>query len=352
MTSHPSAAFRVVHNSFNGLAGVRAGASPLPCPSALDVFVGQALLSEDAVGSVLTGNADPALQAALLDGGWTRLADDRWGKLHPLLSETPERLSERLGEIAAVLPEFTALAGALQSRLLRGAAGMKTTGSGEDLKWHFQSLERELWPTKVIHDDLPSFIVPVGVNWVQSVFGMEVARRPPPFGKWSPWSERHVQFLAARPDTRLQPGARLLWMQRATGRGKQTRLVGCSVLQEVQQGTVAALLRTLGHLPGMTRSEVQALAGDRDVRLTALVCIRPEVFTREVSRQETLRVGLKLGSGRTLSRLPLRISGAQFAELYAQGVRREKGGENIHPEGDRSSRRFTDSATNDSPTGH
>lgn len=311
--------------TFSSLDAIRTSHA-WPWADVLEAHVRQARLIERASGSVFTGPACSALQAALKACGWHPLADDTWGKLHPLLTATPAVLDHRLGEIAATESRFTVLASELRGRLQQAVSEL-----GDDLearKLSLQALERDVWPTKVIHDDLPSFIVPVGVNWVQAVFGEEVSRQPP-FGTWSVETGPHVQVLDARPGAWLQPGARLLWVQRPTGRGRQTRLVGCSVLEEVHCGTAKEVLHAFGHLPGVTRSAVQALAGEADARLTALVCGRPEVFTQEVTREQALAVGLKVGGGRTLSRLPLRISGPQFAALYTQGIQREEAENNL-----------------------
>lgn len=288
--------------------------------SALRQFTQQSLLN-GASGCVLVGSPCADLREVLSDEGWTMLAQNRWGTLHPGLSGTPTTLSDRLGKVAQMAPEFTGLAAELQRRLTEIAIPSRTgTGSAaSDVQDRLSLLGWELWPTKIIDDRLPNFIVPVGLKWVQGVFGREVLRGSPLSGA-NLFTGVHVHFMEARPGSSLRPGARLLWMQRPTGRGRQNRFVGSSVLHKILQGPANDLLKSLGQLPGMPRSEVQRLAGEADSWLTALVCVRPEVFTEEINRTHALAVGLKLGEGRTLSRLPVRIGSPQFSALYRKGV--------------------------------
>lgn len=297
--------------AYGTFEAVLTGSDPAAWSTQLDAFTRRAFMKGEA-GSLLLGAVPLPLQAALLHGEWRPVGQDRWVRLHPLVTGTPAEVDERLCGVAQVHPEFTSLVQELQAGLRPGASPAALLMA-----------DRHLWPTKVVHDELFAFVVPVGVDWVRNVFGNEVTRRPPPPGSDSLSPGRHVQFMTGRLPPRLQPGARLLWAQRATGRGGRARVVGCSVLEEVQQGTAAELLRTLGDLPGPFRSEVQVLAGDPDARLTALVCTRGEGFTHEVGRAEAGRVGFTLGGGTTLSRRPERISSSQFAALYRCGVGQE-----------------------------
>jgi GNAT superfamily N-acetyltransferase/predicted nucleic acid-binding protein len=177
------------------------------------------------------------------------------------------------------------------------------------------SIERQLWPVKVIGTGVPAFIVPIRPDWAQHFFDVELGSQLL-FGLRD---DLHLgvegaYYRSAANNNLVAPGRVLWYVSKGDGDGWMS-IKACSQLEEVVVGKPKELFRRFQRLGVYEWKDVYAKANnDITVDLVAFRFRMTERFSVPVDTNALTSLNIK---GPFMS--PRRISEAQFAAIYRTG---------------------------------
>lgn len=177
------------------------------------------------------------------------------------------------------------------------------------------AIERQLWPTKVIGTDVPTFIVAIRPEWAQHFFDVELGSQLL-FGLRD---DLHLgvegaYYRSAENNNLAAPG-RVLWYVSKGGGDGSMSIKACSQLEEVVVGKPKELFRRFQRLGVYEWKDVYA-AANNDIT-TDIVAFRfrmTERFKVPVNMNALASIDIR---GPFMS--PRRITEAQFAAIYRAG---------------------------------
>jgi len=176
------------------------------------------------------------------------------------------------------------------------------------------SLERALWPVKLLDSDLPSYLVPIRPRWAQDLFDLNptLFERPGLLGI----SREHVYYRT--PKGNPKSPARIGWYG-SSDRGQRIgAVVAVSHLVDVTTDSASRLYRRYQHLGVYSLKDVQA--SERGGMASALRFVDTETLPKPVSLEHlrTLEGGRLTGTLQS----PTMITSALFGALYREGTGR------------------------------
>ena len=188
------------------------------------------------------------------------------------------------------------------------AAELRETGA-------FASIERQLWPAKVIESDIPTFIVSIKPKWAQHFFDAELGSQLL-FGLREDLhlGVEGVYYRSAENNNLSVPGRVLWYVSKDTGDGSMT-IKACSQLEEVIVGKPKELFRRFQRLGIYEWRDVYEAAGKNIATDIAAFRFRmTERFKIPVGMDTLEAIGIR---GPFMS--PRKISDSQFASIYSKG---------------------------------
>jgi GNAT superfamily N-acetyltransferase len=176
------------------------------------------------------------------------------------------------------------------------------------------TLERQLWPAKLLDLTLANYVIAIQPRWAHELFSLTdtLFERASMLGL----SREHVYYRA--PGGNPQFPARILWYASGRGRDRIGAVVACSQLVDVTVGHPRGLFRRYQHLGVYQQRDVQA-AG-RDDRASALRFVDTERFAFPVPLARLRALATDRPIGPLLS--PTVISSHAYAAVYREGTGR------------------------------
>ena len=177
------------------------------------------------------------------------------------------------------------------------------------------AIERQLWPTKVVSPEIPTFIVPIRPEWAQHFFDAELSSQLI-FGLRE---DLHLGvegvYYRKAGNNNLQSPGRILWYVSSSGGSGSMTIKACSQLEEVISGKPKDLFRRFQRLGIYQWEDVYATA-ERDItkQIAAFRFRMTERFKHPVSMAFLKELGIR---GPFMS--PRRITPSQFAAIYKKG---------------------------------
>ncbi len=208
----------------------------------------------------------------------------------------------------------------MYAELMDNLSVVQRKGQPENL----MELERLLWPMKIDHPDIPSFLIPIRANWASDLFDSNLGRQT---------------LLGSDPDLVLKMNnvyyrsakqklptvqSRVLWYV-SRGNKKQTyqgdmSIRACSYVDEVIIGTPKSLFKQFNKLGTYDWSQVYETAKKNiDNEILAFRFSRTELFKNPISLSNLQRILNRIGAPQG----PMRIEAVQFKHLYKFGIGEE-----------------------------
>lgn len=177
------------------------------------------------------------------------------------------------------------------------------------------TLERALWPAKLLDSSLPSCVISIQPRWAQDLFSLDATlfERPTLLGI----SREHVYYRSPRANPSTP--SRVLWYASGQGRQRVGAVVGCSQLTEAIIDNPVRLFRRFRHLGVYRQEHVEAAA--RNGLATALRFVDTERFAHQVSLERLRALAGDCPIGQLQS--PTMISSDLFSAVYREGTGRD-----------------------------
>jgi ribosomal protein S18 acetylase RimI-like enzyme len=182
---------------------------------------------------------------------------------------------------------------------------------------HVVSLERALWPAKLLDSDLPSYLVSIQPGWARDLFALQDTL----------WLEHDLLNLSREHVYYRTPGrsprapARIAWYASGTDRHGIGAVVAVSHLVQVDTGPPSTLYNRYQRLGVYSRKHV--LDSARQGTATALRFVDTELLPHPVRYE---RLWTLPGAARaTTLQSPLEISSEFFGAIYDDATRRLTG---------------------------
>jgi hypothetical protein len=179
----------------------------------------------------------------------------------------------------------------------------------------FATIERQLWPAKVIEVDIPTFIVSIKPKWAQHFFDTELGSQLL-FGLREDLhlGVEGVYYRNTENNNLTVPGRILWYVSKDTGDGSMT-IKACSQLEEVFVGKPKELFRRFQRLGVYEWKDVYEAAGkDISNDIVAFRFRMTERFKNPIDMDALETLGIR---GPFIS--PRKISDSQFASIYKMG---------------------------------
>jgi GNAT superfamily N-acetyltransferase len=177
------------------------------------------------------------------------------------------------------------------------------------------TIERQLWPAKVIESDIPTFIVSIKPKWAQHFFDAELGSQLL-FGLREDLhlGVEGVYYRSAENNNLAVPGRILWYVSKDTGDGSMT-IKACSQLEEVVVGKPKELFRRFQRLGVYEWRDVYEAAGKNiSNRIMAFRFRMTERFLKPIDTDTLEALGIR---GPFMS--PRKISDSQFTSIYQKG---------------------------------
>lgn len=191
------------------------------------------------------------------------------------------------------------------------------------------TIERLLWPAKIIDAYIPTFLIPIKAEWAKELFDETLAGQTLFGAKLELGLSREgVYYRAKTPAAGLKAPARILWYvsydRRFTGSG---HVRACSRLDDVIIDKPKNLYRRFRRLGIYDWSHVFDLAKqDLDYEIMALRFSDSELLTKPIQWNELQHVLRSFGC-KTQIQSPVALSPQLFADLYRRGTEKRNGGD-------------------------
>jgi len=179
----------------------------------------------------------------------------------------------------------------------------------------FASIERQLWPAKLIEPSLPTFIISIWPQWAQHFFDADLGSQLL-FGLREDLhlGVEGVYYRSTENNNLSVPGRVLWYVSKGSGDGSMA-IKACSQLEEVVVGKPKELFRRFQRLGIYEWRDVYATAGNDITKdIVAFRFRMTERFNIPVGMNELESLGIR---GPFMS--PRKISETQFASIYAKG---------------------------------
>lgn len=179
----------------------------------------------------------------------------------------------------------------------------------------FATIERQLWPAKVVELNVPTFIVSIKPKWAQHFFDAELGSQLL-FGLRE---DLHLgvegAYYRSTENNNLTVPGRVLWyVSKDSGDGSMT-IKACSQLEEVVVGKPKELFRRFQRLGVYEWRDVYAAAGnDISKDIVAFRFRMTERFSHPVGMAALETLGI-----RAPFMSPRKVSDSQFASIYKMG---------------------------------
>ncbi|HSX69005.1 GNAT family N-acetyltransferase [Nocardioides sp.] len=172
--------------------------------------------------------------------------------------------------------------------------------------------ERVLWPAKILHPDVATYIVPIRGVFADDLLGhtSTLLARPGDLGL----SREHVYYKSGQYKP-VAPG-RILWYSSR----RDQQVVAASRLVESVVGSPEVLHREFSNIGILTLDQVREARGKRAGTVVALRFADTEIFNRPLSLARVQE--LSNGAARLTVQSPVRVDSAWFKRLYEEGMRR------------------------------
>ncbi len=177
------------------------------------------------------------------------------------------------------------------------------------------AVERHLWPAKIVHTEIPTFIVSIQPKWAQHFFDVDLGSQML-FGLRDDLhlGVEGVYFRKAKNNNLVPPG-RILWYVSQGDREGSMSVKACSHLEEVVVGYPKDLFRRFQRLGVFQWSDILGVAGGKlDSDIVAFRFRMTERFKHPVGADDLKKFQI---------RFPLmtsrKISSSQFALIYKKG---------------------------------
>lgn len=176
------------------------------------------------------------------------------------------------------------------------------------------SLERSLWPAKLLDSNLETWIVPIRPTWAAELLGTEqtLLYRPDVLGL-----SRELVYYHA-PQNNPSVPARIVWYASGAGKQRVGAVVAISQLIAVDTDAPERLHRRYQHLGVYALRDVEAVA--HNGRASALRFVDTEVLPRFVPYERLKE--LAGPNGLTTLQGPVRIGSSLFGQIYQEGTGR------------------------------
>jgi len=177
------------------------------------------------------------------------------------------------------------------------------------------TIERQLWPAKVIESGVPTFIVSIKPKWAQHFFDAELGSQLL-FGLREDLhlGVEGVYYRSAENNNLAVPGRILWYVSKDTGDGSMT-IKACSQLEEVVVGKPKELFRRFQRLGVYEWRDVYKAAGKNVSNdIVAFRFRMTERLPKPIDMSTLESLGIR---GPFMS--PRKISDSQFASIYAKG---------------------------------
>jgi predicted nucleic acid-binding protein len=230
---------------------------------------------------------------------WTKLAVNGVGDF--------ETLRNSIAKLP-VGPEFASTLTAVQACLDTTSAILDVAGASE--------IERQLWPTKLLGVDIPTFIVAIRPEWAQHFFDADLGSQLL-FGLREDLhlGVEGVYYRSAENNNLTAPGRILWYASKGDGAGSMC-VKACSQLEEVVTGKPKELFRRFQRLGIYEWRDVKAAANnDVGSDIVAFRFRMTERFKNPVDMKVLESIGIR---GPFMS--PRKITDSQFANIYAKGT--------------------------------
>ncbi|OUL30207.1 GNAT family N-acetyltransferase [Nostoc sp. 106C] len=187
------------------------------------------------------------------------------------------------------------------------------------------SIERSIYPAKIIDAKIPNFIVPIRPVWAVNLFDEELAKQNI-FGAQKELALKRevVYYRKIKNSGGLKAPGRILWY---VSQGKQTgyyqvkAIRACSRLDEVIIDTPKSIFRQFRRLGVYSFKDVLSTADNNlENKLMAIRFSDTEMFKTPIYFEEIKEV---LGNNFTLQS-PYKITEQQFYKLYNKGMFKER----------------------------
>lgn len=230
---------------------------------------------------------------------WTKLAVNGVGDFDTLRNSIAK---------LPVEPEFASALTAVQTCLDTTSANLDVAGASE--------IERQLWPTKLVGVDIPTFIVAIRPEWAQHFFDVDLGSQLL-FGLREDLhlGVEGVYYRSAENNNLTAPGRILWYVSKGDGAGSMC-VKACSQLEEVITGKPKELFRRFQRLGVYEWRDVYAAANnDVGSDIVAFRFRMTERFKNPVDMKVLESTGIR---GPFMS--PRKITDTQFANIYAKGT--------------------------------
>ena len=266
----------------------------------------------DCIASVLADEYAPVVVLeALREVGFSRIAERLW-KLHLSGIRTCEEIATWLasGREQTRHDEAFALAAALLDDVLAFPSPQRLL-----------DLERRMWPGRVSHPLLPTFIIPVQPRWAEHLFDGQLAAET--LFKADPWLALNCEnayYKAAIPAVVSSP-ARALWYVSKDSARKVQEFRAVSLIEEAYVGTAKELFRQHRRLGVYSwRDLMEMTNGCSDKKIMAVRFTMTQTFERPVAREQFFRRLRERGKPVPPLATAYRTEDSDFRFLYELGT--------------------------------
>ena len=179
----------------------------------------------------------------------------------------------------------------------------------------FAAIERQLWPTKIVESQIPTFIVSIRPQWAQHFFDTHLGSQLL-FGLREDLhlGVEGVYYRKVKNNNMTAPGRVLWYVSQGDGDGSMN-IKACSQLEEVLVGKPKDLFRRFQRLGIYEWRDVYA-AAENDVSndIVAFRFRMTERFQHPIGREQLESIGI-----RCPIMSPREITDSQFASIYRTG---------------------------------
>lgn len=211
-----------------------------------------------------------------------------------------------------------------ESRVPEVMALLQEIENSKDLKYYLNilSLEKVLWPLKILEAEIPCFIIPIKPNYARELFDTMAANLDL-FGVEAKliWNKDNVYYRAIAPNVEKYP-ARILWYSSENKHSPRSKAIVCSsYLNEVIIGPATDIFKKHERFGVFSwNKDILPLAkGNPHSPIKLLMFSDSEPFENPISIKRIKDV-LALNNEKDNNfQSPLRIKSTTFMELYALG---------------------------------
>ncbi|RZK43339.1 MAG: GNAT family N-acetyltransferase [Pedobacter sp.] len=184
------------------------------------------------------------------------------------------------------------------------------------------TLERALWPLKIIDAEIPCLIVPIKPHYARELFDTKAAKAEL-FGVQPKliWNKENVYYRNVNPNVEKFP-ARILWYASDSKHAVRSKGIVCSsYLNEVVIGSAKDVFKKYERF-GIYSWEKDILPLTKSVVNQPIKILRfsdSESFQTVVSLRDIKQILLKNGEKDNNFQSPMKIKNTTFMQIYAQG---------------------------------